>query len=203
MDNEDYSPDIIREIINVGIGEAADALSKLINARVFIKVPDVRIMPTKDVHAYIRDMLESLGVYTAQDFTGSIQGKTILFYTKACSISLLNAVAGQSLKFSSLSESGIATLNEIGNIIMGSCISEISNMIGGSISFDIPEATVEISDTYFQNLLMELGRLDKAIVVRNEMQIKEKDVHGYLFVLLSFEDFNQVIDRLLEKMKGV
>ena len=201
-DNSDAF-DIIREIMNIGIGEAADALSKLINARVTIKIPDVRIMQTRDVHGYIRDALESLGVYISQDFTGSIQGKTILFYTKACSISLLNAVSRQDLEFSSLSESGIATLNEIGNIIMGSCISEISNMTESTVSFNIPEATVEISESYFQNLLMELDDLDKAIVIRNEMQIKEKDIQGYLFVLLSFEDFNQVIDRLLEKMKGV
>ncbi|OQY57914.1 MAG: hypothetical protein B6245_14550 [Desulfobacteraceae bacterium 4572_88] len=76
-------------------------------------------------------------------------------------------------------------------------------MTESNVSFNIPEATVEISESYFQNLLMELDDLDKAIVIRNEMQIKEKDIQGYLFVLLSFEDFNQVIDRLLEKMKGV
>ncbi|OQY57915.1 MAG: hypothetical protein B6245_14555 [Desulfobacteraceae bacterium 4572_88] len=59
-DNSDAF-DIIREIMNIGIGEAADALSKLINARVTIKIPDVRIMQTRDVHKYIRDALESLG----------------------------------------------------------------------------------------------------------------------------------------------
>jgi len=84
---------------------------------------------------------------------------------------------------------------------MGSCMSEISNMIEGKISFDLPEVTVEVSESYFKNLLKDLHDLDKAIIVKNEMRIKDTDINGYLFVLLSFEDFRLVIDMLQGKLK--
>ncbi|MDM8551696.1 chemotaxis protein CheC [Desulfobacterales bacterium HSG2] len=197
---DDNSLDIITEVINIGVGEAADALSKLVNTRVIIRTPDVRIMDAEAVHEYIRKEAASLSVYISQNFKEMIKGKTVLFYTKECAISLLNAIYGETLMTSSLTESGIATLNEIGNIIMVTCMSEISNLIEARISFELPEVTIEISESYFQNLLKDLGELDKAIVVKSEMCIKEDDIQGYLFVLLSFEDFNLVIEKLRSKM---
>ena len=96
----------------------------------------------------------------------------------------------------SLTEAGIATLQEVGNIIMVSCIATISDMIDGNIRFDMPHVTVEVSNGYFYNLVKGLGELDQAIVVKNELAIKGEDIAGYLFVLLSFEDFQLVIKRL-------
>jgi chemotaxis protein CheC len=197
---DDNAIDIIREVINIGIGEAADALSKLVDTRVVITVPDVHVMDIKNVQAYVRNEVKSVGVYISQDFKDVVRGKTLLFYTKDCCISLLNAIYGETLRTSSLTESGIATLNEIGNVIMVSCMSEISNMIEGRIAFELPEVTIEISENYFQNLLADLDELDKAVIVKNGIRIKENDIEGYLFVLLSFENFNIVIEKLREKM---
>jgi len=197
---DETSVDIIRELINIGIGEAANALSQLVNTRVIIRVPDVHILNVGDIQEYIKKEIKTLGVYISQDFKGVFNGKTILVYTKECSISLLNAIYGNQMTTSSLTESAIATLNEIGNIIMVSYISEISNMINGRLSFALPEVTVEISEKYFRNLLTEIGELDKAIVVKNEMRIKDTDIQGYMFVMLSFSDFKKVVDTLQQNM---
>ena len=199
MSNDKYS-DILREVINIGIGEAANSLSQLLRKRVLLRVPDIHVMNISEVNAYLHKELSDLGVYIAQDFDGTIRGKTILCYTKECSLSLLNAICGQTMKITSLSETGIATLNEIGNIIMVSCMSEISNMIESEITYHLPEVTIEVSETYFQNLVRELSKLEKAIAVKNEFRIHETDIRGYLFVLLSFEGYEIVIERLLRKM---
>jgi len=193
---EEKSLDIIREVINIGIGDAASALSELVKDRVIIRTPEVEIMNMADIPGYIRNEMSSLGVYISQDFGGMINGKTLLFYTKECSISLLNALYGEGMVISSLSSSGMATLQEIGNIIMVSCISTISNMMDTNLTFFIPQVTEEISDGYFQNLLKDMEEFDQAIIVKNEMAIKGKDIQGYLFVLLSFEGFQLVIEKL-------
>lgn len=193
--------DIIREIINMGIGEAANSLSNLVNTRVIIRIPDIHILHVSEIYEYIQKEVPSVGVYISQNFKDIVKGKTILFYTRECCVSLLNAIYGQAVKTSSLTESGIATLNEIGNIIMVSCMAEISNMIEGRILFELPQVTVEISGKYFQNLIRELGESEKAIVVKNEIRIKETDIRGYLFILLSFEDLNAVIEILMKKIK--
>lgn len=198
--DDDKHLDMLREVINIGIGEAANSLSQLLQKRVLLRVPDICVMDISQVNAYLHKEMNNLGVYIAQDFDGMITGKTILCYTQECSLSLLNAIFGQSMKITSLSETGIATLNEIGNIIMVSCMSEISNMIDTEITYHLPEVTVEVSEIYFKNLLREIAKLEKAIAVKNEFKIHDTDIRGYLFVLLSFKGYETVIERLLGKM---
>ena len=194
------SLDIMKEVINIGLGDAADALSSLVNTQIIIKVPDVHIMDISQVMPYIKKEVLSLGVYIAQDFKGQISGKTILCYTHECSVSLLNTIYGDKLKTTTITETGMSTLNEIGNIIMVSYISAISNFIDDRVMFDLPEVTVEISEKYFENLLKDLKSFEKAIVVKNMMRIKGTDVEGYLFVMLSFKDFYRVLEKLEQRV---
>lgn len=201
MDTTDETTDIIREIVNIGIGEAASSLSGLVNTRVVIRVPDVLIMNMEDVRKYIQTEGDSSGVYIAQEFSGRIRGKSLLFYSRDCALALLNLVSLDSVMTASLTESGIATLNEIGNIIMASCMSEIGNFIDGEIRFEIPETSVTLSDLYFGKMLSDFDRLEKAIILKNEMIIAEKNIQGYLFILLTFKDFNLVLDILRNKSR--
>ena len=201
MSEELRSLDIMKEIVNTGLGEAADSLSRLVDSRVTIMVPDVHIMDVDQVMHYIKEEIKDLGVYIAQDFKGSVSGRTILCYTQECSISLLNAIYGDKMHVTAINEIGISTLNEVGNIIMVSYISAISNFINDRISFDLPETTLEISEKYFENLIGELKEFDKAIVIKNLMQVKESNIEGYLFVLMSFKDFHLVVEILEHQLK--
>ena len=199
MTQSDILLDIMKEVINVGLGEAADALSSLVNTRVLIKVPDMHIVDIDQVLPYIRKEMSSLGVYISQDFKGGIHGKTILCYSRECGISLLNTIYGDTLQVNTITESGISTLNEIGNIIMASCIATLSDLIKGTLDLNIPDVTVEVSERYFRNLVAELEEFDRAIIVRNQMIIQDHDIQGYLFLLLSFSDFKAVVEQLLAR----
>ena len=192
--------DAVREIINIGIGDTAAALSDLINERVIIRVPDVHILGTNEVPDFINKEIKSLGVYIAQGFHGTIKGKAILFYTKESSISLIKNLTGDSLNLDILSERGMSILQEIGNILLVSCISTISNIIEDRITFEIPHVTVAISEGYFANLIKGLDEMDKTIIVKNEMTIKDKNISGYIFIILGFRNFKTIIDKIQKKM---
>jgi len=60
--------DIIKEVVNVGIGDAAAALSALVNSRVIIEVPEIHIINAQDAPDFIQKEIRSLGVYISQDF---------------------------------------------------------------------------------------------------------------------------------------
>ncbi|RLB84727.1 MAG: hypothetical protein DRH24_04205 [Deltaproteobacteria bacterium] len=199
--SKDFTHDIIREVVNIGIGDAASALSSLINSRVTIKVPEIHILDTRDAPDFIQKEIRTLGVYIAQDFKGVFQGKTLLFYTKESCISLLKCIMEDISVTSAMTETAIATLQEIGNIIMVSCVSTISNMLGDTVEFQIPDVTLEISEGYFKNIVKGFGELDKTIVVRNQMVVSDKEIEGYFFILLSFDNFISLIEKLAAKVE--
>ena len=199
---EDITLDIIKEVINIGIGDAASALSELVDSRVLIKTPDVHVLDITEAPGFIKKEVKTLGVYIAQDFHGKIKGKTLLFYTKESCHSLIRILHGTDIVTSSLTDSAVATLQEIGNILMVSCISTISDLIEDSFSFDIPDVTIEISEGYFQQMVRQLGELDKAIIIRNQMVVKDREIEGFILMLLGFDDFLLVIEKMQNTMTG-
>ena len=193
--------DIIREVVNIGIGEAASALSELVKDRVYINVPDIQIMDLVDVPAYIKSEMEALGILISQDFHGLIDGKVLLTYSRECSISLVNSLYGITKDIASLTNTDIATLQEVGNIIIVSCISAISNIIEVRLNFTIPQVTMGVSSEYFQDLMKDLGEFEKCIIIKNQITIRGNDIRGYIFVLLTFRAFELVTEKLGKVVK--
>ncbi len=193
---DDLSTDIIREIINIGIGDAAYALSELAGTAVLINTPMVRILKVDEVPEYIRQEVPSVGVYISQDFEGLMAGRALLFYTTDCSLSLLRAIVKETNQTTSLTQTDMATLQEIGNIILGSCLATIGNLLEARFRFSMPHVTVEVSDQYFRNLLQELSTYERAVVLKTSITVRENDIRGHIFFLLSFKDFHLLVEKL-------
>ena len=198
--SEDRFLDIIREVLNIGIGDAAASLSRLVDRRIIIAVPEVRILEIAEVPTFVRAEVPSLGVYISQDFHGHITGRALLFYTRESSSLLLKALTGQEPISAALSQTEMATLQEVGNILMVSCMSTIGDMTEDGIRFEIPQVTEEISEAYFANLVAELNTYDKVIVVKNEITVQDVDISGYLFVLLGVKGFSLIEEALVKRL---
>ena len=50
-------------------------------------------------------------------------------------------------------------------------------------------------------MVEELTELDKAVIVRSEMAVRERNISGYIFVLLSFADFEVLAQGLAERTR--
>ena len=194
--NDTEAVDAIKEVINIGIGEAANSLSELVRDRVQIRVPDIRILDLADVPAYMHSEMEHLGLCISQDFHGLISGKMVLAYSRKCSVSLLNRLYGRTRDMSSLTNTDIATLQEVGNIIMVSCISAIGNIIEGRLIFNMPQVTAKISNGYFEKIARDLEGFEKCIIIKNDMTIKKDDISGYTFIILTFQALQLVTQKL-------
>ena len=155
-------------------------------------------MDTSEIPDYFKDEIKSLGVFISQDFEGVIEGKTILFYTRQSSMSLLNLLYPDTFSPSSLSESGKSVLQEIGNIILVSCISTISNVLEGRFVFKMPQVTEEASHGVFLDLVASLGKYEKSIVVKNTIRVKGRAIDGYIFILLGFKGFKTMVEKIMK-----
>ncbi len=191
--------DALKELINIGMGEAAASLSDLVGRRVGIRVPELRVMRVDEIRTFLDLEAETLGVYLAQKFTGPLTGKAILFYTEECSIALVDSLFAGTMSIRTITESARATLQEVGNILLVSCISRIGDVVEMPTTFEIPTVTVEVSEVYFNNLIKEMSTFENAIVVRNELTVYEKRIVGYLFILLALQGF-EIIAKKLEQM---
>ena len=198
---EEKHVDIIREVVNIGVGEAAAALSDLVKSRVFIQVPDIRIMDAALVPDYLQNEVQNLGVHITQSFQGRVKGKSVLCYSREASVSLLEVLMGKRETLS-LSESDMATLQEIGNLLLVSCLSGISNIIEDRFIFDMPHVTLNGRIQSFKNLVSDIMEFNQAVVIKTEMAVKHTKIRGYIFILLGFKELRSIIETLERKMLG-
>jgi chemotaxis protein CheC len=188
--------DILQEVFNVGIGDAANALSMLVKSPVKIRVPEITVIEHAKLAAYVERELADIGVFISQQFGGSISGQAILAYSDKCSKSLLSAIMDVNKDIKSLAKIEISTLEEIGNLVIVSCLSTISDMIKNPISFSMPIVSTSGAEKFFCNLAQEIETYEQCIVAKNKMEVKEMEIEGYIFISLSFADINIIVNNL-------
>jgi chemotaxis protein CheC len=194
-----HGQDVLNEVINIGFGEAADALSELIDSKVLLSVPELAILDLKELSAFVQRQISEWGVYIAQDFDGQINGRTLLVYSEEGSLDLVTALLGEELRTVRLTEVAKATLQELGNIILGSCMSVFGDLLDARLRYTIPQVSVECSTDYFTHLIAESAELGRVIAVKSTLEVSDRQIEGLVVVVLSFTDFETIVKRAKEQ----
>lgn len=196
ISGDPFHDDILKEVFNIGIGDAANALSILVKSPVRIQVPEIKIIDNKKLSSYVKKELTDVGVFITQPFGGTITGQALLAYSKECSKSLLSAIMDVNKEIASLTKVEISTLEEIGNLLIVSCLSTIGDMIKNPISFSMPMVSTSGAELFFSDLAQRIEDYEQCIVAKNKMEVKNMQIEGYIFIFLSFKDINSIINNL-------
>lgn len=195
--------DALKEIGNIGAGNAATALSKLVKKRVMMNVPSVRTA-TFDETMELAGGADHIvaGVYLRID--GDITGNMYFILSLTQAERFINQMM-DSDQFSFdqpiEDELSLSALTEMGNILSGSYISALSDFTGMRIKPSVPVLGIDMVGAILGYGLLEFSRVgDYAIVIDTdltELDVKdEKDVNGHFFLLLDPESFHTLFSAL-------
>ena len=130
--------DIIKEIINLGVGKAASTLNTILGSHIKLSVPDIQLLDKDGLINVLKDdsidNLASVNLSFKGDFTGSAK---IIFPTDGAS-KLISAFAGDAEDEDDLNEIRVGTLSEIGNIVLNALMGTISNVLKQSFTYTPP-----------------------------------------------------------------
>ncbi len=144
MNISELQLDILREIVNIGAGNASNALSVITGKKVLITVPGVTRVP---VHA-IEDFLPTApAVILHSSFTGGINLEGLFVVYPENAAKLVEQLTGQSINTEQLSEHLASddeqniirsALLEICNILAGAFANAVSEMISEPVITSVP-----------------------------------------------------------------
>lgn len=187
--------DVLREVMGMGMGQAASVLSELVGSAVTLRIPELRVLEAADVGAFLDRETATPGVFISQSFSGQLEGRAVLLYSEACALALLEAVGAEIPGHARLSEASMGTLQEVGNIILGACLSSIADLISTRLALAVSETAREASRNYFARLLAGFSGGARVVIARSTLALREHTVEGHLFVILGIQDFEQLIAR--------
>ncbi len=195
--------DILKEIGNIGAGNAATALSKLLNKKIDMKVPDVRIV-SFDEMMNMAGGAETVVAGVFLRIEGDAPGSMFFVLPISQATKFIQDMLGDEnyqLGSSHQNEIGLSALQELGNILSGSYLSSLSDFTNLSLYPSVPALSIDMFGAIISYGLIELSHVsDYAIVIDTALNEDEslnmECVKGHFFLLPDPKSFPKIFTAL-------
>jgi len=188
--------DVLREIGNIGAGNAATSLAKMLNKKIDMDVPQVKILEFKDVPSLIGGE-ENLVIGIYFNLEGDLTGSFMFLLDKESALALLNMM--MPMEFTEFDEMCNSALKEIGNILSGAYISSLASLTNLQISISVPSISYDMAGAILSVPAIQFGMVsDNVLVVENEFFEDEKFdlIKGYFLLVPDLDSYDTLLKSL-------
>lgn len=195
MDSMQY--DVLKEIGNIGAGNATTALSQMVNAKIDMRVPDVRLLGFQELPDIIGGA-ENLIIGILFTLEGQLDGMMLFMMEQDSAHHVLNLIMGKALSsITEFSEMDLSALCEIGNIIAGAYLSSISTLTNMFVGASVPYMAIDMAGAILSVPAIEFGKVgDKALVIKTEFWENDIEVSGYFVMIPTLESYGKMMASL-------
>lgn len=193
--------EVLREVGNIGMGNALTSISQMLNTRIDMKMPTASVITFDEVMEVIGGADEVVVAMLFQ-IQGEAKGTVFFILSVEEAEQLVEEVSG-GIKLDLLSgeepdELIISVLTEVGNIMTGSYLSALSDFLNVQLLPSIPYLAVDLAGSIITAGLVEVSNVsDYAIIINTEMMDSEKKgIHGHFLLIPEHETLRTIFDAL-------
>ncbi|MFP3727952.1 chemotaxis protein CheC [Priestia filamentosa] len=178
--------DALKEVGNIGVANAATSLSVLLNQTISITVPSVEIIHIEDICDFVGGEEEILYAVFFQVF-GGMEGNFFFILKEESLATLLTNLHKniyKSLKAENTIEMNTSILNEVGNILAGSYISSLSDLMDSKLILTYPQSAKDMAGAILSYGVLSYGEVgNEAMLINTSFHYGEKHIEGYMVFL--------------------
>ena len=185
--------DVLKEIGNIGSGNAVTALAHMLNCKVDMSVPQVRLLDFKDVGSILGDEEQIMaGVYLMVE--GDITGSIMFLLEKESASKLVNILMGRDSDNTEFGEIEESALKEIGNIIAASYLNSLSTLTNLSIYPSVPALCIDMAAAILSVPAIEFGTMcDKLLLIQSQFS---EGLNGYFILVPDVDSYDKILKSL-------
>ncbi len=196
MDLSTTQQDALIELINIGFGRAAAALSKLTGHRVQLEVPQITMCPIEEMSERLRPMLQNEVASVHQIFSGPVDGDALLVLDQHSASILKELLTNEPALPLQIDGSAREVLTEIGNILLNACLGTFGNLLKVQVSFSVPHLTLESLEGVVSSIAIGRDGLRYALIVHAAFRLRNSSLTGYLVIVLGVASIERLIRAL-------
>ncbi len=192
----DMYVDVLRELGNIGAGNATTAIASMLSIRINMNVPKVALMEASKMGSSICPEDEIIvGVFL--EVQGNIEGSMMFLLKMDSAYYLVNRLMGRDVNYQGdFDEMDLSALKEIGNIIAGSYLSALSAMTNLVITPSIPYIAVDMAASILSVPAIEFGRYgEHALLIETEFG-NEVMINGYFILMPERSSYEKILQAL-------
>jgi len=186
--------DLLTELFNLGVGNAASSLSEMVKQEIKLSVPAIEFLS-------IDQLADRLGgensiCSVSQIVSGPFTAQSMLLFPEENSLEIVRQLLGNDLPDDTLLELQKEAFSEIGNIVLNACIGSFSNALKEEFKVDLP-----IFELAKPGELLKLSNQEKdtALFIRIDLTLSTSQITGYMAFLMGSISLKQ-LKEALEKM---
>ena len=189
--------DVLREIGNIGAGNATTALAQMLNTKVDMHVPKVDLLEFSEVGEAMGGEEQMMaGIYLIVE--GDISGSIMFLLEKSSAKALVAKLMGTTSENpdGEFDEMELSALKEIGNIITGSYLSSLSTLTNLNIYPTPPDICIDMCGAILSVPAIEFGAIsDKMLLIATEFTDDIK-LEGYFILVPDLESYDKILTSL-------
>lgn len=188
--------DVLKEIGNIGAGNAMTALSQMLQCKVDMKVPQVRLLDLKDVSTIVGSE-EQLMVGVLLGVEGDITG-SIMFLVELCAAKTLvkKIMMGYESGLPGLDTMEMSAMQEVSNIITGAYLNSLSTLTNLKIFPTPPSLTIDMAGAILSVPVIEFGILGDKILLIQSQFYDDVAIDGYFILIPDMDSYKKILTSL-------
>lgn len=180
----EFQIDALKEIGNIGAGNAATALSQMVGKRVDMSVTKVLILPADAIAGFLGGIEKNVAAVHMPVY-GEMLGTALIFFPLERLSELSGMLIGKNEEDpANLSELGQSAIKELGSILTGAYLSALFRFVHIQLIHGVPGLVIDMAQAILDTVLVELEQREEvAIVIETEFLEDDKQLTGSFFLL--------------------
>lgn len=190
--------DVLQEIGNIGVGNAATALAGMLQARVDIGLPRVKFMTLDQVIGHMGGV-ETPVVCVVVNIGGQVNATVLYLFSVEDMCLLVDLLTGQADGTTTrIDEMGRSVTMEVGNILTGSFLGAIADLTGLRLLPSVPWLAHDMLGAVLPAALTEFGYAeDQVLMIRTTFSRESGGrIDGHFFMLPDVQSLDTLFDSL-------
>lgn len=202
MNLDEFETDALGELFNVGLHRAAASLSEITGQRIVVDMPRIAICPISEIEGRLHDLVGGEVATVHQVFGGAVAGDAVLLLEQESAALLTKRMTdGDAGVGGRLDQSAREVLAEVGNIVLGACLSGFGDMLQTPVSFSVPRIHIESLKTILRSLRSDTTEVQYAVIAATRFRLSELAIDGYLVVAVGAKSLTRISQALADRIQ--
>lgn len=187
----DKQIDVLKELINIGVGRGANVLNTMLHSHIRLQVPFVSILSSAELRQKMEIHSGKRLSAVNLTFKGSFSGIAELIFPSESASKLVTAFTGEGAGVEDLDSIRAGTLCEIGNIVLNALLGSISNLLQLHLNYSVPNYV----EGNIDNLLPphQVSSSSVILLARTRFTIEELEIDGDFVLFLEVGSFDKLL----------
>ncbi len=189
--------DTLKELGSIGNGNAATALSGILNTKIEMSLPEVELLDFNDA-LYSMGNPEDVVAAVLVQMSGDIEGVMLFILTQEFADEVLKRMLGKAeADFLALDEIDISALTETGNIMISSYINALASLTNVNVTLSVPQMSVNMLGGILSLPMATMGYYsDQLMMINAGFKLEGKELKSDMLLLPDVESLNVLMKKL-------